>query len=245
MPEVCEGLICSSTFTQRGLFVLLSGKRSLIPTSCFPPHTDQLHTHTHTQSSRRRQQTHTHTHTQWGNRRRQEAHTHTHWREPHQLWREATQLQLTCVCVTAAVATIHTLLPRDLQTCAAEEKREIRAGEGPGHRRVRARDAVEGEDTEHTGSETAAVEAWSISWCPPRRCLPCSSSRRRRRTWSEVSAGAWAALRLHGAPLLHVPVARVCPCVWVCACESCGPSPLSMLAVSSAAVPWQHGGCGH
>lgn len=63
------------------LFVLLSGKRALIPTSCFPPHTDQLRTHTHTRGAR----AHVvgggsrHTHTQTRSRRREEAtHTHTH-----------------------------------------------------------------------------------------------------------------------------------------------------------------------
>lgn len=74
-------------FDSVGLFVLFSGKRALIPTSCFPPHTDQLHTHTHVVGGGSR-----HTHTRARSRRRLEA-THTHWREPHQLW-EATQSEL-------------------------------------------------------------------------------------------------------------------------------------------------------
>lgn len=150
------------------LCLFCSPEGGLIPTSCFPPHADQLRVHTHTHGRRRQPDTHSQTRS----RRRQEAtqhtHTHAHWREPHQLW-EATQPELTFILfyfpsdfISGVIASFRCALltsaaaPLFLKRPSFSPKTAV--GEEPEPERKRER-----KKRKHALHRRLAAEAWNIS----------------------------------------------------------------------------------
>ena len=170
------------------LFVLLSGKRSLIPTSCFPPHTDQLHTHTHAD-----------THVVGGGSRHTRTHTHRPvvggGKEPHTHTLEGTPSAVGSNTAWTYFLIFLTLLLRspDFEAVFFVGMRHWGVRRRLGARK-RAwlyfnRDSSVGRRNRKHGLQKVALKAWNISWCRQRRYRPYSSSRRRRRMLSGDSAG--------------------------------------------------------
>lgn len=161
----------------------VSDSNQLFPAS----HRSAAHTHTrrHTRS-RRRQQTHTHAHTQTRSRRRQGA-THTHIGGNPISCGKQHSLNLLFNFPNSApqIARFWSRIFFDMRHWGV--RRRLGA-------RKRAwlyfnRDSSGGRRNRKHGLQKVALKAWNISWCRQRRCRPYSSSRRRRRMLSGVSAG--------------------------------------------------------